>query len=217
MAAIQCYEAEARRGAVRPMRILSFENDLDSLRLAFRHSDKFTYLRHSGPAWLLREGRWDSKEFPGLSWELLEGDFVRNLDAAPVPPEIIFYDMFSSKTCGDQWTVELFQRLFAACKGCGTELFTYSCSTATRVAMLAAGFHVARGRCSGEKEETTIAFTPEAWAGGYPARHEVLGKEWLARWQRSAARFPAGLPEAERIPFAERILGHPQFKREAGA
>ena len=215
MAAIQCYEAEARRGAVRPMRILSFENDLDSLRLAFRHSDKFTYLRHSGPAWILREGRWESKEFPGLSWELLEGDFVRNLDVAPVPPEVIFYDMFSSKTCGDQWTVELFARLFAACKGCGTELFTYSCSTATRVAMLAAGFHVARGRCSGEKEETTIAFTPEALAGGYPSRHELLGKEWLAKWQRSAARFPLGLSEPERIPFADRIQGHPQFKPEA--
>lgn len=211
MAAIECYEAEARRGPVRPLRILSFENDLDSLRLAFRHSEKFTYLRHSGPAWILREGRWESREFPGLSWELLEGDFLQKLDAAPAPPELIFYDMFSSKTCGEQWTAALFQRLFAACKGSGTELFTYTCSTATRVAMLAAGFHVARGRCSGEKLETTIAFTLGAVAGGYPSRHELLGAEWLARWRRSAAQFPVGLTGEERAALAERILSHPQF------
>jgi queuine tRNA-ribosyltransferase len=211
MAAIQCYEAEARKGPVRPLRILSFENDLDSLRLAFRHADKFTYLRHSGPAWMLREGRWESKEFPGLSWELLEGDFLNSIDLAPVPPEVVFYDMFSSKTCGDQWTVDLFCRLFAACKGKGTELFTYTCSTAARVAMLAAGFHVARGRCSGEKVETTIAFTPGALASGYPTRHEVLGSEWLEKWSRSAAQFPVTLSQEEREPFALRILNHPQF------
>ena len=211
MAAIRCYEAEACKGPVRPLRILSFENDLDSLRLAFKHADKFTYLRHSGPAWILREGRWQSREFPGLSWELLEGDFLRNLDAAPAPPELVFYDMFSSKTCADQWTIELFRRLFAACKGRGTELFTYTCSTAARVAMLASGFHVARGRCSGEKQETTIAFTPAAWECGYPARHELLGAEWLEKWRRSAAQFPSSLPEPERGPFAALILNHVQF------
>jgi queuine tRNA-ribosyltransferase len=211
MAAIQCYEARARTGPVRPMRILSFENDLDSLRLAFRHSDKFTYLRHSGPAWILREGRWESKEFPGLSWELQEGDFLRSIELVPVAPEIVFYDMFSSKTCADQWTPELFRRLFAACGGKGTELFTYTCSTAARVAMLAAGFYVARGRCSGEKVETTIAFTPEACSNGYPARHQILGAEWLDKWHRSAARYPATLPEEERDAFTRRILEHPQF------
>ncbi len=31
------------------MRLISFENDLDSLRLALRHDDKFPYLRHGGP------------------------------------------------------------------------------------------------------------------------------------------------------------------------
>jgi hypothetical protein len=77
--------------------------------------------------------------------------------------------------------------------------------------MLAAGFYVARGRCSGEKVETTIAFTPEARSDGYPARHQLLGAEWLEKWHRSAARFPGNLPEAERDAFARRILEHPQF------
>ena len=50
MAAINCYEEQAATGPVRPLRIISFENDLDSLRLAFRHNRDFPYLRHSGPA-----------------------------------------------------------------------------------------------------------------------------------------------------------------------
>ncbi len=58
MAAIQCYEEQAAAGAVRPLRIISFENDLDSLRLAVRHNDRFLYLRHSGPAGILDTGQW---------------------------------------------------------------------------------------------------------------------------------------------------------------
>src|SRR5437773_1561101 len=54
VAAILCSEEQARNGPVRPLRIISFENDLDSLRLAFRHSRDFPYLRHSGPAGILR-------------------------------------------------------------------------------------------------------------------------------------------------------------------
>src|SRR3954469_879957 len=68
MAAITCYEEQADLGPVRPLQIISFENDLDSLRLAFRHNRDFPYLRHSGPAAILTEGRWQSRQHPGLSW-----------------------------------------------------------------------------------------------------------------------------------------------------
>src|SRR5438552_12912287 len=71
MAAIRCYEEQAASGPVRPMQIISFENDLDSLRLAFRHNDRFPYLRHSGPAGILDRGQWQSKQHAGLSWLLL--------------------------------------------------------------------------------------------------------------------------------------------------
>jgi queuine tRNA-ribosyltransferase len=211
MAAIQCYEAEASRGPVRPMQIVSFENDLDSLKLAFRHSDKFLYLRHSGPAWILRQGEWRSREHPGLIWRVVHGDFLETQKVEESRPELIFYDMFSSKTCSEQWRLGLFQRLFAACASEGAELFTYTCSTASRVAMLGAGFWVARGRNAGEKLETTIAFTPAALGKGYAARHELLGDEWLRKWRRSAAKYPAEIEEGQRDLFAQRILGHPQF------
>lgn len=210
MAAIRCYEEIAAAGKVRPLHIISFENDLDSLRLAWRHHDLFPYLRHGGPPAILAQGRWQSKQLPGLSWELIPGNFLETMSQAAFPPDLIFYDMFSSKTCGDQWTIPTFHRLFAACKGHPAQLFTYTCSTASRVALLAAGFYVARGRRTGEKLETTIAFIPSAlpWAGA----HELLGAEWIKKWHRSAAKFPSGLEEHHRSAFEETILAHPQFK-----
>ena len=119
MAAIQCYEEQAALGPVRCMRLISFENDLDSLRLALRHDDKFPYLRHAGPVAILEKGEWQSKRHAGLSWQLVTGDFLETVRQAPLPPDLIFYDMFSSKTHGEQWTIEIFQRLFAACRGPG--------------------------------------------------------------------------------------------------
>lgn len=212
MAAIRCFEAQAEKGPVRPMQIISFENDLDSLRLAFEYNELFTYLRHSGPHGILKNGEWQSRQHPGLSWVLIEGDFQEAMARAPHPPEVIFYDMFSGKTSGDQWTLEAFRRLFAACKGGGAELFTYTVSTASRAGLLVAGFHVARGRSTGAKTETTIAFTPAAMHGGFADRHDMLGEEWLAKWQRSAARVPSWLREDERESFEQAILGHPQFR-----
>lgn len=212
MATIECFESLAESAAVRPMRLVSFENDLDSLRLAFRNHDRFPYLRHGGPASILEKGHWQSKKHPGLSWELLEGGFLENLESA-APPDVIFYDMFSGKTSGFAWTLEAFRRILNRCAGRDVELFTYTCSTASRVAMLGAGFGVARGRNAGDKEETTIAFTDLEKARR--RNRDILGAEWLAKWERSAAKFPAGLPLEERENFAERIRSLPQFTRKS--
>ncbi|TSA34599.1 MAG: tRNA guanosine(34) transglycosylase Tgt [Verrucomicrobiaceae bacterium] len=206
MAAINCHGKEA--GPVRDLHIISFENDLDSLRLAFRNNDQFHYLRHSAPAAILKESKWTSKSHPGLSWTLVSGNFLEVMEAAPAPPDLIFYDMFSGKTNAEAWTLAAFRRLFAACRGRRAELFTYTCSTASRVAMLAAGFFVARGRSTGDKTETTIAFTPQAGRAG----RDLLGADWLAKWRRSTARFPADLPSPEHPAWEEVILRHEQFR-----
>ena len=213
MAAIRCYEARAQTGPVRPMHIVSFENDLDSLRLAFEYNERFTYLRHSGPAWLLREGKWQSREHEGLSWTLVEGNFQETMAQAPARPEVIFYDMFSGKTNGDQWTLEAFRRLAKACEGKGAELFTYTVSTASRAALLVSGFHVAKGRSTGDKVETTIAFTPEALGNPFTARHDILGADWLGKWGRSAARIPSWLLKDQQAEFERMLLEHPQFHK----
>jgi queuine tRNA-ribosyltransferase len=209
MAAVLCYEAEAAAGPVRPLRMVSFENDLDSLRLAYKHNREFTYLRHPGPSGILEEGHWQSKTHAGLSWTLLPGDFAAILPAAQAP-DLVFFDMFSSKTSGAQWTLAVFRQIFEACAGRPAELFTYSCSTPIRAGLLSAGFRVARGRSTGDKLETTIALTPEACLPS--CRHELLGAEWLGKWQRSGAKYPADISEEQRAAFEQTILGHPQFQ-----
>ena len=206
MAAIDCYERQSV--PARGLHIVSFENDLDSLRLAFRNNDQFQYLRHSGPSAILKEGAWQSKPQPELVWTLVPGNFLETLDAAPMPPDLIYYDMFSGKTNAEAWTLAAFRRLFAVCRGRGVELFTYTCSTASRVALLAAGFHVARGRGTGDKVETTIALTAEA----VREDHDLLAADWLAKWRRSTARFPADLSASEHPEWEEVILRHPQFR-----
>ena len=124
-------------------------------------------------------------------------------------PDLIFYDMFSSKTHGDEWTTDAFAKLFAACHDHATELFTYSTSTAVRVALLAAGFFVAKGRGTGVKIETTIALTP---AAARETKHSLLGLEWLAMWHRSHAKYPEGLEVGQQGAFALKITEHPQFR-----
>ena len=209
VAAIRCYEELAASGSVRDLRIVSFENDLDSLRLAMRHSDRFPYLRHSAPAGILESGRWQSRQHAGLSWELIPGDFHDTMSAAPAPPDIIFYDMYSAKTSGEHWSIDAFRRLLAACAGRPAELFTYTFSTAARAALLAAGFYVAKGRSAGEVAETTIALTPAAL--GTAHRRELLSGEWLAKWTRSGAKFPAEIGTGEQADFEQTIRTHAQF------
>ncbi|MEI6350791.1 MAG: tRNA guanosine(34) transglycosylase Tgt [Verrucomicrobiota bacterium] len=212
MAAIECYEEQAGVGPVRPMCLVSFENDLDSLRLARLHNRLFHYLRHSGPDAILKHGCWQSKRFPGLSWVLVPGNFLETMTRAPFLPDVIFYDMFSSKTNGDQWTPQAFRRLFAACQGRAVELFTYTYSTAIRAALLEAGFHVAKGRGAGPKPETTIALTPEACRSESGIRHELLPPDWLKKWTRSDAKFPSGIDASQHAAFEEAIMGHAQFQ-----
>jgi queuine tRNA-ribosyltransferase len=207
MSAILCYEAHA---SVRPMHIVSFENDLDPLRLAFKHNREFTYLRHSATAGILDAGRWQSRQQAGLEWTLMMGDFREKMSDAPAPPDLIFFDMFSSKTDAEQWTLAVFRRVFAACRGRAVELFTYTCSTPIRAALLAAGFHVARGLGTVDKTDTTIAITPEA---APTARHVLLDHTWLAKWERSGAKIPAGISPEERSHFEHVIRGHSQFAK----
>jgi queuine tRNA-ribosyltransferase len=193
------------------MRIVSFENDLDPLRLAFRHNREFTYLRHSGTAGILEQGEWQSSQHVGLSWSLVQGDFLARMADAPAAPDLIFFDMFSSKTSADQWTLAAFRQVFRACHGRAVELFTYTCSTPIRAALLVAGFHIARGRSTGDKVETTIALTPLARATSAPGRHEFLAQEWLGKWGRSSAKFPADVSADEQPEFESAIRAHPQF------
>jgi queuine tRNA-ribosyltransferase len=218
MAAIACFEDTLKRhgaSALRPLRIVSFERDLDPLILATSKSGRFPHLQHAAPHDLLRAGRWTHASHL-LTWELVHADFLAHLDTA-LAPDVIFYDPFSAKTDTPLWTPEVFARLFARCATKPAELFTYSASTAVRVALLTAGFFVAEGVGTGPKAATTIAFTPRVDRSALPPTAQLLGPAWLARWRRSDSKFPTSLPADAQPAFAARIEAHPQFGARAGA
>jgi len=212
MAAIQCFERElAERGAtvLRPLRIVSFECDLNPLKLASKYASLFPHLRHGAPYKLLETGRWTHASGL-LEWELHTGDFLQFLETSPVP-DLIYYDPFSAKTDTGLWTSAVFARIAKHCAPKSAELYTYSAATAVRVALLTSGFTVAAGVGTGPKADTTIAFTQAAGAAAHPAHARILGQEWLTRWKRSGSKFPPGLPEDERPAFAQRFEALPQF------
>lgn len=188
------------------VRIVSFENDLDSLRLALKNPTLFPHLKHGAPATLLKEGLWIKYE-GRLIWEL-KGDFFENFSEAQ-KPDLIYYDFFSAKKDSTAWQLQSFTRLFETLKNQPCTLFTYSAATPVRAALLASGFFVAVGRGSGPRSETTIAFTPSQ-EKHHPS--SCLGVEWLGRYQRSQAKYPSDLPAENQEAFEKKILSHPQFK-----
>jgi queuine tRNA-ribosyltransferase len=208
MAAIHAVESDADGADRRRLTLVSFENDLDALKLALRHPKWFKHLRHAGPRQLLTLGRWSSRR-AAIDWLLLQGDFAHCKSAA-APPDIIFFDPFSFKTDRELWTLAAFRALAALCADKEVELFTYSYSTSVRAGMLAAGFYVAKGVGTGPRAETTIGLSQRAAA--MPHARELLGPEWLEKWRRSDTPAPIGAPPGEER-WREAVSGHPQFCR----
>jgi len=212
MAAVRAVEgARAVDGSAsappaRRLLLISFEIDFDSLELALEHPRLFKHLRHPAPHALLAKSRWTNPSST-IEWLLFAGDFaVRKFDAPA--PDIIFFDPFSYKADGALWTLPAFRELARLCSHRPVELFTYTCSTAVRSAMLAAGFYVAKGRGTGPKAETTIALS--APSSDSARRHELLGAEWLARWSRSDAKAPFGSRDDD-ASACNAVAEHPQF------
>jgi queuine tRNA-ribosyltransferase len=206
MAAILAVEESVAPLGARPLALVSFENNLDSFKLALDNLRWFKHLRHAAPRTLLSSGRWTNKT-SSIDWSLLHGDFATRKIDAPLP-DIIFFDPFSYKTDSALWTLAAFRELALLCAEKPVQLFTYTYSTSVRAAMLAAGFYVAKGRGTGAKAETTIALSPRAAAA--PHEHELLGADWLAKWQRSDAQAPFG-STAQDTSWHDAILLHPQF------
>jgi len=194
---------------LRPVHLVSFEKDLDSLRLALKHPSLFPYLRHSAPYRLIEQGCWESQDLP-LRWTLIFGDFLQEFQKMSAP-NLIFYDPFSYKTDSLFWSWEFFQKLYLHCSSQATELFTYSASTQVRAGLMGAGFIVAKGVGTGPKKESTVAFTPWVQDATYPR----LSEEWIDRWRKSSAPFPFGMEDAEKADFQKKLIE--QFGSSCGA
>ena len=211
MAVIRCWEELRDAGRnPGPLHIVSFESDLDALRLALRHVRSFAHLKHAGPHMIAEKGAWESK-CRGVTWTLLEGDFLERVADAP-PADIVFFDPFSPNVDERMWSTECFTRVAQRCGDRRVGLYTYSRSTAIRTAMLLAGFRVARGASSGPKPETTVAFLGEAPPSGHPVR--LLEPDWLKTWTASTRRIPFGMEAKDPEEIFVALKKHAQFAGE---
>ena len=206
MAAIVCHESIPNP---RAMHLISFESDLDPLKLAIKNAGRFPHLYHKAPRKLLERSIWQSDS--GLIiWNLIFGDFAILFSSQKIP-DLIFYDPFSFKTDSLLWKAEFFQKIFNHCNSSEktTTLYTYSASTAVRSALLHAGFWVGKGIGIGPKSDTTIAFSkaPESEL----EKKTLLSSEWLSRREKSYARYPQELDVNSQASWDEKILSHPQF------
>ncbi len=187
-----------------PVELVSFETDLDAFRLAISRQKEFVHLRHAAPHMLHKDGVFRREH---LTWTLCEGDFMATF-TDHAPPDVIFYDPFSSKTNNSMWSLATFRRIFGYLDR-PTELLTFTSSTAVRSSLLAAGFHVARGVGSGPRAETTVA---SKRIGDFDfASHRLLGRDWLARRSRSTARFGGDILPDHYADIDRLIVGHAQF------
>jgi queuine tRNA-ribosyltransferase len=204
--ALAAWEASARAPATaRPLEIVSFERDLGALHLGLSlPADDagalgFTPASAEAARALLAAGEHRSAR---TCWRLRHGELLAALVAEGSPADIVFWDPFSPRANPGLWTVGAFAAVRARA-GARCTLFTYSASTATRVAMLLAGWAVGVGDPVGDKAETTAA----AVDGRDLAR--PLGLRFLERLGRSQAPLPADAPPDAR----DRIATAPQFAR----
>jgi queuine tRNA-ribosyltransferase len=192
--------APARAGR---LELVSFERDLGALALALETPDAFAIDADAAAAAraLLAEGRHESAR---TTWRLEAGDVLAALARAAARADradIVFWDPFSPRANPTLWTVAAFAAMRAAA-GPRCTLFTYSASTATRVALLLAGWAVGVGDAIGDRAHTTSA----AVEAGDLAR--PLDRAWLARLARADAPMPADAP----ADAAARAAAAPQFR-----
>jgi len=198
---------EASPESTSQVQIVSFENDLDPLKLALRHTHLFPSLRHAAPATLMHEGYWKHPTLP-IEWTLHHDDFLKKLEIAP-KPDLIYYDLFSSNSDIRFWQRDTFQKIKKHCEGHPFQVLTYTASTLVRATLLAEGFFVGYGVGIGPKAHTTTIFNDEVLAR---KTGNLLGAEWLARWERSGAQFPENLNDGQKTEFALKVRKHSQFK-----
>ncbi len=192
--------SEAAPASAARLSLISFERDLGALELALAHAADFGIAGASEAAVraILADGRHETSR---TSWRLERGDVLEALAREVEPAAVVFWDPFSPRANPALWTVAAFT---AARRAAGTHctLFTYSASTAVRVALLLAGWAVGVGDGIGDKTATTAAATQV----GDLAR--PLDRRWLARLSRDDVPLPVDAPHGA----VQTVAGLPQFK-----
>jgi queuine tRNA-ribosyltransferase len=184
------------------LEIVSYERDLGALRLALEHPAGFGLDGEAGEAAraLLETGRHVSAR---TTWTLRHGELLEALAAETARADIVYWDPFSPKANPELWTIAAFAAIRRVA-GPRATLFTYSASTATRVALLLGGWAVGVGASIGSKAQTTAA----------AVRIEDLAQPLPASWVARLARADAPLPRDAPPDVAARVAALPQFARD---
>jgi queuine tRNA-ribosyltransferase len=187
--AIAAWRLSEARAAGRRLDIVSFDRTLSALEVALQGENAAAFGLEGGAGAaaraLLASGR---SEGARTSWRLVLGELPAALDReAPGCADVVFWDPFSPRANPTLWTIAAFTALHRLVRD-GATVHTYSAATATRAALLLAGFAVGQGDPIGDKEQTTMAAVRLA---DVP---RPLDARWLARLARSSAPLPPDAP-----------------------
>lgn len=193
-------EALAAPAPAAVLDLVSFERDLGALALALSEPEAFALQGESGDAAraLLATGRHDT---PRVRWQLRHGEILAALAQESLAADVVFWDPFSPKANPELWTIAAFSQMRKVA-GVHCTLFTYSASTAVRLALLIAGWAVGVGDSIGDKAATTAAAVDVADLA------RPLDRTWLARLSRPDVPLPSDAP----IDAVKRASEAPQFE-----
>jgi queuine tRNA-ribosyltransferase len=195
-------ESERAPATAARLHLVSFERDLGALELALLAGAPFGL--EGEPALAARallDG--DAHLTPRTRWQLRRGEILETLERcadASLRADIVYWDPFSPRANPSLWTVAVFTTLRRAA-GPRCTLLTYSASTATRVALLLAGWAVGVGDAIGDKAQTTAAAVRVADLA------RPLDRRWLLRVARPDAPLPSDAPP----DVVARLAQHPQL------
>lgn len=210
LAAVKCHQQRLRDGMpVRPMRLVSFENEPSGAEFAMEEAAALGYPAGYEDALdeLLERG---VVELPGgLRWELRLGDFTQLVAEEPARADLIFFDPFSPASNPEMWSLPSLEGLYRCRRpGAETRLVTYSSAFGVRAGLLAAGFFVGEGPRPGERGATTLAATS---LSALSALCDPLTPAWLARWRKNPQPWPPMTPPEQRPKLRQALLEHPQW------
>jgi queuine tRNA-ribosyltransferase len=194
--------SERMAAPARRLAMTSFDRTTSALELALshEHARAFGFEGDSLQAAraLLSDGRHETSR---TVWRLERGELPSALARVPErSADVVFWDPFSPRANPALWTAAAFAALRRACRD-GATVHTYSAATATRSALLLAGFAVGVGDALDPSKQTTHA------AVGVQALARPLDRRWLERLARSSAPFPIDAP----ADALARIAAMPQF------
>lgn len=195
--------AREASGRTRQLELISIDRTVGALELALApaHAEAFGFDADAASAarTLLAEQRHTS---PHTDWRLQLGDIVSELDrTAPASVDVVFWDPYSPRADPALWSARAFSALRRVCQA-GATVHTYSGATATRTALLLAGFSVGYGPSAGEKQKrSTVAAVHHA------DLTQPLDRGWLQALRPSFGSWPADAPS----DAMTRLQQHPQF------